>query len=631
MRYLFLLVCVWFMLPATSAAPFVPTQSAGWQGIAIALPPSAGSIEIDREVYYQFETEPVSFEEIAATPASQWKRYPGRVLNFQTHESAVWLRFDLQNSIENSSEWLLKFKWPYLDYIEVIVYHPEENKWEAPLISGLAIPMKLRPLAHRNFLFPLTITPGQRTTIYIRVMSKAKLILPMVLWKEEFFPENDTHHVMLLGLYFGVLSVMLLYNISLFSFTQDKSFLFYSIYIIAVIFYNLMGTGIGTLYLWDNFNWLKIHAYHLLSAFCFITAILFVRHFLTLKDYSKFFYHINNVFLVIWTGFIVATISFPNPRWVSVEDFLSLLTTTLGLFTGIHVWIKGNVSARYFTIGWGFLIFSTFILLCGIMGILEFTWFIAYSQMMGFMIELVLLSLALADRIKRERVAREEAQQIALQMTQKVSKELENRVHERTIDLKKAMLRLKRVNKELAELTITDPLTKVYNRRFFDEAITNEVKRANRTCQPLAVIMVDIDHFKSINDTHGHQVGDKCLFLVAKTLRQQMARSMDLVARFGGEEFVLLLTATPKEKALLVAEKVRRAIEKLVVLNKGMPIELRVSLGVAAWIPDQDESHEQLIKAADDALYLAKRNGRNQVAATRNRYRNHLNKNSRKR
>jgi diguanylate cyclase (GGDEF)-like protein len=249
------------------------------------------------------------------------------------------------------------------------------------------------------------------------------------------------------------------------------------------------------------------------------------------------------------------------------------------------------------------------------MDIIKYTWISSYGQMAGFAMELVLLSFALANQINRERIAREEAQQMTLMLTKRISKELEQRVQERTIDLKNAMLRLKKVNKELSELTITDPLTKVYNRRFFDKALANEVKRANRTLQPIAVVMVDIDHFKMINDNHGHPVGDKCLFLVAQALRQQTSRSGDLVARYGGEEFILILTATSEEKALLLAEKVRDAVEKLVINNNGNPIQLRVSVGVAAWVPRQGESHHQLVKAADNALYQAKRNGRNQVVA----------------
>lgn len=617
---LLILICVGFMCVGFTPSPTVASSDVaihptiGYENI-IPLPPLTSSAPIDHGIYYLIETEPINFEEVTAAAPTDWKHYPGQVVNFKTLSHPIWLRFDVHNSSENSSEWLLKIRYPFLDHIEVIVYHQKEKKWDAPLISGLAIPMQLRPIAHRNFLFPLTLDPGQNTTIYVRAISKTKLILPMILWKKDLFAENDAHHLMVLGIYFGILSVMLLYNISIFVFTRDKSYFFYSIYILTITVYTLMNTGIGTLYFWDNSHWLKTHAYGILSSLSFIAGTLFVRHFLSLKKYGGWVYHTNNIALVSWIGFILVYILHPAPDLIALEDLLGLFTTITGLATGIYLWEKGNIPARYFTIGWGFLMFGTFVLLFGMMDIIEFSWISSYSQMVGFVVELLFLSFALSDQIKRDRAARDEARQVALELTQKISRELEQRVHDRTIDLKKAMLRLKKVNQELSQLTITDPLTKVYNRRHFNDVITNEVKRANRTLQPIAVIMVDIDHFKAINDTHGHPVGDKCLYLVARTLRQQMARSVDLVARYGGEEFVMVLAATPKEKAVLLAEKVRRAVEKLAVINKGVPIKLRVSLGVAAWIPDQDESHEKLVQAADQALYQAKRDGRNQVVA----------------
>ncbi len=621
MRLLLLSKYMWLIIGLTLAAPdiaapYVHRHSIEQVNTAIKLPPLASHISIVSGIEYQFETRPMNFEEVSTSPASKWSRYPNQVVNFKTSDKPVWLRFDVHNSIENSSEWLLKIRFPHLDHIEVIVYHPEDKRWDGPLIGGLAVPMQLRPITHRNFLFPLSLEPGKRSTIYIRAISKTKLILPMIMWKKEYFVQSDAHHIMILGLYFGIMGVMLVYNISLFAFIRDRSYFFYSLYIFTVLFYTLMSTGIGPLYIWDRSYWLKSHSYGIFSSFSFLAGSLFIRNFLSLKSYGGWVYHCNTIINILWFSFGVMFLFSLHPLLIQLEDLLGLIATSVGLVTGIYLWKKGNVSARYFTIGWGFLIMGTYLLLFGLMGIVEFSTITSYSQMTGFIVELVLLSFALADRVNRERRAREEAQQMALRVTRRISRELEKRVHERTVDLKKAMLRLKKVNQELSQLNITDPLTKVYNRRHFNEVLINEVKRANRTRQPLAVIMVDIDHFKSINDTHGHPVGDKCLYLVARALKQQMARSVDMVARYGGEEFVLVLTATPKEKAVLLAEKVRFAVEKLAVINKGEPIKLRVSLGVAAWIPERDEPYEKLIKAADEALYKAKKNGRNQVVAS---------------
>src|SRR5690606_26683429 len=131
----------------------------------------------------------------------------------------------------------------------------------------------------------------------------------------------------------------------------------------------------------------------------------------------------------------------------------------------------------------------------------------------------------------------------------------------RTAELERTMKNLELANRELAKLSVTDPLTKLHNRRYFDETLQAELSRAVRTGQPLALILVDIDHFKAINDTYGHLVGDECLKLVASTLRQVVHRSADLVARYGGEEFAVVLPGIAPDDATEMANRLRQAIE----------------------------------------------------------------------
>jgi diguanylate cyclase (GGDEF)-like protein len=157
------------------------------------------------------------------------------------------------------------------------------------------------------------------------------------------------------------------------------------------------------------------------------------------------------------------------------------------------------------------------------------------------------------------------------------------------------------------ELSYRDGLTGLFNRRYFEEALGQELHRAERYRMPLSLIMADIDHFKRYNDTHGHPTGDQALKAVASILTETTRRA-DVVARYGGEELVLILPLTPKDSALLVAEKLRGAIE-----NAAFPEgRLTISLGVATY-PKDGTSSPDLIKAADDALYQAKQAGRNRV------------------
>ncbi len=163
---------------------------------------------------------------------------------------------------------------------------------------------------------------------------------------------------------------------------------------------------------------------------------------------------------------------------------------------------------------------------------------------------------------------------------------------------------------------ITDGLTGLYNRRYFDNALRKEFYRLKRTGEPLSLIMIDIDYFKNYNDTYGHLEGDNCLRLVTTCIRKIVTRTTDIVARYGGEEFVVILPVTNEEGALKIAEDIRREVEELKLPNTGSKINevLTISLGVTTALRMIIESPDQIIHLADDALYNAKENGRNKVS-----------------
>ena len=174
--------------------------------------------------------------------------------------------------------------------------------------------------------------------------------------------------------------------------------------------------------------------------------------------------------------------------------------------------------------------------------------------------------------------------------------------------LEQANEQLTRAIETLHRLSTTDPLTGAANRRQFDDAIDLEWRRGARTGSPLALMMIDIDHFKAFNDARGHQAGDDCLRGVAEALQQRLHRAGDLVARYGGEEFAVLVTGIERDHARELAESLRAGVEELGLTT--------VSIGVAHGIPHRDSEPVELIRAADDALYAAKKAGRNRVVVS---------------
>lgn len=193
---------------------------------------------------------------------------------------------------------------------------------------------------------------------------------------------------------------------------------------------------------------------------------------------------------------------------------------------------------------------------------------------------------------------------------------LEEKVEERTADLVAANERLSVLNKELEQLSITDSLTQIFNRRFFMERIRQETKRVHRYGSSVSLLMMDIDHFKKVNDTYGHLAGDVVLAGVAGIIKQRL-RETDVLARYGGEEFVLLATPMEMNGAVALAERIRALVEASEIPYDGKRIRVTISIGVSSWEPTLKDNFEELVRLADDALYGAKEEGRNRVRSAR--------------
>ena len=222
-----------------------------------------------------------------------------------------------------------------------------------------------------------------------------------------------------------------------------------------------------------------------------------------------------------------------------------------------------------------------------------------------------------SQTLQKERELRR-AKEDALEQQKKLNENLEHTVRERTIELEKTMEHLNKVNQELEELSVKDGLTGIFNRRYFDTKAEEEWDRAMRNPAMVSILLLDLDHFKAVNDTRGHQCGDKVLQVVARAIVDIACRPADVVARYGGEEFVVLLPSTTRDGAEHVAGLLVKHIADQRIMFEGKLVPVTVSIGLASVMPTISDKLDVLISGADEALYQSKENGRNRYTISTN-------------
>ena len=195
-------------------------------------------------------------------------------------------------------------------------------------------------------------------------------------------------------------------------------------------------------------------------------------------------------------------------------------------------------------------------------------------------------------------------------------KQAEQALQRANDELEKRLEEIQSLQERLLEQAIHDVLTGLFNRRYLEESLEREIASAERGHYPIGIIMLDLDHFKKVNDTYGHKGGDLVLQAVGKVLREA-TRRMDTACRLGGEEFVVVMPGATLEDTFQRAENLRQKIEALQVDYNGKNMRVTTSIGVSAY-PEYGQTMDELLHRADEALYMAKNSGRNMVCAYNN-------------
>ena len=617
-----MLISLWtFVSPAQAVAPFVdpalfPVFQASDNGTPRIEVGTRPGLLVDR-------TTSLTIEQVLE-PFRIWQNIKTKTPNFGFTHNAYWFRFQIDNTTDHHVIRYVELPITFID--DVQLFHYKEGKQIAKFALGDSHPFDQRPYRHPNFVMPLDLSPGLNQ-VYVRLSSSGSIEAPFRIWEPQRFYEDSNDLNLMQGALAGILLIMMAYNLVVFFITKDTSYLYYVGFVSSFFFFHFTLNGYAFAYLWPDWVYWNNFAVSTFIAATELFACLFAINFLKLSRFSNIAYYSMKGLAAFSGILLVLSFILPYSMTIRVGAASVFPVSILSLVFGYWRWWKGAKFARIYCFAWTAILVGVSILVSGKYGLIPSNVYLNSAHEIGAVLLVLLLSITLADRINHDRKLRMRAHAVALaherrsraaqdaliKSKEEANMRLEQRVKERTNDLNKTMHQLKLANDQLQLLAKTDGLTKVNNRAFFDKAFQDEYRRVQRMKIPLALIILDIDFFKKINDTYGHPGGDACLRAMANLIQPKVNRAGDVLARFGGEEFVILLPECGLDNAVKLAETLRKDVQKLIVPFEGQNIRFTASFGVACGLPDTPFTPDDLLAIADKALYQAKRDGRNCV------------------
>ena len=523
-----------------------------------------------------------SFEEIStADYGKQYRKYPGEVISLGITKSVYWIRFKvLSHTVDKHDNGkFLQLKNANIDKIDIYIPankkgFAEDNQYVVKKV-GVSRPNDNRDIMDNTWVFQLPNEMNAEKDIYLRLESASALRLPIICWNSDGFIAESFLKNLGFGAFYGIMLGMLSFNLFIYFVLRDKTYLFYVSYIGFMFLYQFQVHGhlkmlIDIPYkIYNAVFWLWL-------AGAFISSVYFTRQFLQVKTTVPSLDKILTglVLIAILQGAIGI---FGYNLWANhMAHGLGIIGPVFFMVLAIIRFHQGFRSARYYIFAWG-------VLSVGIVAWTLSAYMPGIVSGVNYLLlatagESLLLSFALADRVK------------ILRTTGEV------------------------LNKRIQwyqDLSITDEMTGLYNKRFFNTKMNEETACALEADKPMAVMVLDIDHFKIYNDSYGHWEGDQVIIRIGAIL-SNLVEEGQWAFRYGGEEFVLLLPNTRCDDAYLLAEKFQNIVrEQEFTPGMTLSIAITVSIGLTELRPN--DNNETVFQRADEALYKAKKNGRNQI------------------
>jgi len=552
------------------------------QGEALTVP-GFDAVNVGKHLHYFTETDSKLTVQEALQHFSRRSHqcHDTNVLALGFNSAPVWLKISVNNTSQQLQSYRLSIDTAWLDYIDGYVWR--EGELEASYIGGDAYPMSERAMTHRVYAFEHDFKPGL-SDILIRVENLGPMALPVKFSSVEQAARLDVREAYQYGLFYGLMLALALYNLVLYVFIRQREYGLYALYLIGFLLNSYSYTGqMYTLFSPDfgpRFaDWYNTFVMSIYS----IAGLHFARTVLATKEYAR--------------------------RLDSFVKAITVIVPSLMLIGFVFDQILFSAALI-------FIFNSTFVVLFVLMA------FLALVERRPFALIFLLSSVVAALCISVSTLA---VMGVLVPYTAYTYKAIEIGMAFEAIALAAILAKqftMAKADKLLAEnYARTDPLTHLNNRRGFQDFIKPRFQEIMRFKRDVSIALIDIDHFKKINDRYGHDVGDKVLVEAARCI-QENCRGSDILARWGGEEFIIFLPETCENKALVQAERIRQALKRLVIDTGLDALSITASIGVAGSQQGlfrqavlDSESIDLLINQADKALYSAKQGGRDKVQA----------------
>lgn len=541
-------------------------------------------------------------EHVRALPEAAWQNRGEQAINQGYSGSTFWLRIHLP-------QWQAGTRYlgvgnPLLEHLTVYRMRQSGDLPE-PLLLGMARPFAERPLPFVSFAVPLA-PADSGATLWLQVSSRTSVQVPLDWWDETTLARHQQQVSLFHGSYLGVTAAMLAFNLLLFLAIRERAYLWYLGWMVCIAVFVFTLNGSSFQWLWPQAPGWNLTLLPISLSLAIACSAGFFVHFLREAGQPQ---PGDNLFWLLGLGNLAlaaGALGLPYRVAIASAIALAMLTVLVAIVSAVHRAMRGNFGAQYFLIAFSFVIAAGIVLALNKFGLIPRTFITEHATEVGSAVEMVVLSLAIIARLNHQRRQREAAQAALLDAQQRLTTELETRVAERTHALQEA-------NDKLTQLSQTDALTGIFNRRYLDAHMAQELRRLTRHGSSMAVMLIDVDHFKRFNDTHGHPAGDACLQAVAAALNANVRRPGDTVARYGGEEFCVLAPDTTEAGALALAENLRAAVAACQVAAGDTQVGVTISIGLCWRTPEHPWHASALLKKADEALYGAKAGGRNRV------------------